>query len=158
MSYKLVKPFEEIEKNDFIVEHNHNKGLKIVETDKYLFALESNEIIINDIPSINPNYELEQKNKRKKEFEKSFFFTSLGWIKRKVNMKDGTQKDFLTDLLTSIKIGLELGNNIEIITYKTPNFDSDLTETEIISLQEKKFATQEFVAECLERLVLDFTG
>ena len=65
MSYTLNKPYTESERIDFIVEYNHNKGLKIEETDIALYALEVNEIIQDDKPVLNPNYEIEQQELEK---------------------------------------------------------------------------------------------
>ncbi len=48
MSYKLNKPYEENEKINFIVNYNHNMGLKIEETETAIYALEPYEIIVND--------------------------------------------------------------------------------------------------------------
>ena len=96
--------------------------------------------------------------KRKKEFEKTFFVTSLGWIRRKVTMKNGSVKDFLSDLLLPIKAGMELGQKVEIITYKTPDFQKELTKEYLETLQENKYATQEFIQECLFQTVIDFRG
>jgi len=59
MSYKLEKPYTDTQRADFIVEYNHKNGLKIEETDKNLFALEANEIIVDGEPVINPDYEQE---------------------------------------------------------------------------------------------------
>ena len=59
MSYKLEKPYTGTQRADFIVEYNHKNGLKIEETDKNLFALEANEIIVDGEPIINPDYENE---------------------------------------------------------------------------------------------------
>ena len=94
--------------------------------------------------------------KRQENFEKNFFETGLGWIRRKVTMKDGSSKDFLSDLLLSIKAGIELGQNVEIITYKTPDFTKELTNEYMKSLQEIKSATLEFISECLMQIVKDF--
>lgn len=60
MSYKLEKPYTDIEKADFIVFHNHNNGRNIEETENALYALEVNEIMVDGQPQINPNYEREQ--------------------------------------------------------------------------------------------------
>lgn len=60
MSYKLEKPYTEEQYADFVVEHNHNNGRKIEETETALFALEANEILEDGQPVINPNYEEEQ--------------------------------------------------------------------------------------------------
>ncbi len=43
MSHKLDKPFTGKEKADFIVEYNHNKGLRIEETETAIYALEDFE-------------------------------------------------------------------------------------------------------------------
>ena len=158
MSYKLEKPYTDMQRADFIVNYNHKQGLMIEETEEALYALLPNEIMQNNQPVINANYEAELALERENEFEKEFFETSLGWIRRKVNMKDGSKKDFLSDLLLQIKAGLELGQNIEIVTYSTPDFSNDLTPEYLLALQVKKNATAEFVQECLMQTVADFYG
>ena len=65
MSYILEKPYTESEKIEFIVKYNHNKGLKLEETEIALYALEINEIMVNRVPQVNPNYEAEQEAKEK---------------------------------------------------------------------------------------------
>ena len=159
MAYKLEKPYTDFERADFIVEYNHKRGMLIEETeDGTLYALEKNEILVNGVAEINPNYEEELSAQRENLFNREFFQTSLGWIRRQVNMKDGSKKDFLSDLLLQIKAGLELGQSVEIITYKQPNFSEDINEAYMQTLQEKKTATLEFVKECLMRTVSDFNG
>lgn len=158
MSYRLDKPYTQYQRADFIVLYNHEKGLRIEETDVALFALEANEIMQDGEPIINPNYESELEAYRKEQFESQFFETSLGWIRRTVTMKDGSTKDFLGELLMPIKTGLELGQAIEIITYSTPDYTQDLTSEYLISLQVKKEATATFIQECLVQLVTDFQG
>ena len=162
MSYKLNKPCNDIQRADFIVEYNHNQNLRIEETEEAIYALEENEMMGEEngipIPVVNPAY-LEQKaSEREENFEREFFSTSLGWIRRKVNMKDGSIRDFLADLLLPIKAGLELGQKVEIITYKTPDFTQEQTAEYIISLQERKEATAEFIQECLMQTVMEFGG
>ena len=71
-------------------------------------------------------------------------------------MKDGSKKDFLSDLLLSIKAGLELGVDVRIITYKTPDFTKEPTEEYMESLQEIKLADLGFIQECLNQTVKDF--
>ena len=159
MAYKLEQPYTDFERADFIVEYNHKRGMLIEETeDGTLYALEKNEIMINDVPEINQNYEEELARQKENLFYQEFFQTSLGWIRREVNMKDGSKKDFLSDLLLQIKAGLELGQSVEIITYKQPDFSEDINEAYMQTLQEKKTATLEFVKECLMRTVSDFNG
>lgn len=103
-----------------------------------------------------PNLEAVIIQRRKKQFEKDFFNTSIGNIRRKVQMKDGAIKDFLSDILPAIKTGLELGGEVKIITYATPDFNQELNEEYVISLQEVKNADMNFVQECLLQTVKDF--
>lgn len=104
------------------------------------------------------NYQEAIINQRKEQFEKAFFKTSLGWIRRAVTMKDGSQKDFLADLLLPIKAGMEMGQDVKIITYNIPDFSKELTPAYLESLQAVKFASVEFVRECLFQTVQDFSG
>ena len=104
------------------------------------------------------NYQEVILQKTKEKFEHEFFETSLGWIRRKVSMKDGSVKDFLADLLLPIKAGMELGQNVEIITYKTPDFSKDLDSEYMKTLQELKYANPQFIQECLFQTVKDFRG
>ena len=73
-------------------------------------------------------------------------------------MKDGTTKDFLSDLLLQIKAGIELGQEVVIITYSEPDYTQEITSDYIISLQARKIATPEFIQECLIQTVSDFGG
>lgn len=91
---------------------------------------------------------------RQNEFEAEFFETSLGWIRRKVTMKDGSIKDFLSDLLPSIMEGLRLGIAPNIITYREPDFTQEVTDWTVY--QVKKEATQQFVQDCLLQISEDF--
>lgn len=113
-------------------------------------------IYSNDNIIINPNYEQEQAIKRETEFKKDFFLTSLGYIRRKVSMKTGEIKDFLTDLLPTIAMAVNSLQTVNIITYKEPDFTKEITDWE--SLQEFKIATPQFIQECFNQLSKDFTG
>ena len=104
------------------------------------------------------NYEGVLLKKAKDEFEREFFETSLGWIRRKVTMKNGSVKDFLADLLLPVKAGMEMGQAVEIITYRTPDFSQNMNKEYMKTLQETKCATEQFVRECLFQTVKDFTG
>ena len=104
----------------------------------------------------NPDYEQQQANKRRKQFNKDFFNTSLGYIRRKVSMKTGETKDFLTDLLPVISMAVNSGQSVTIITYAEPDFTHDITDWE--SLQEIKAATPQFIMECFNQVSTDFTG
>ena len=61
MSYKLEKPYSDKQRADFVVEHNHNNGLTIQETDTALYALEAWEVLEDDTVVDNTEaYEAEQ--------------------------------------------------------------------------------------------------
>ena len=117
---------------------------------KDLYVIENGELL--KVP--NPQEVIYQKNKA--DFEKEFFQTSLGWIRRKVRMKDGSVRDFLADLLLPIKAGMELGNEVRIITYNEPDFYLKPDDEYMKSLQEIKIANYEFIQECLLQTVQDF--
>lgn len=104
------------------------------------------------------SYLQQQAEYRKDVFEKEFFQTSLGWIRREVKMKDGSTRNFLSDLLLQIKAGLDMGINVDILTYKLPDFTREMDEDYIKTLQETKQATQNFIQECLLQTVTDWEG
>lgn len=114
------------------------------------YIVENGELVLN------PNYEAEQIEAKREQFNKDFFLTSLGYIRRKVTMKTGETKDFLSDLLPVISMGVQNGQAVTIIAYKEPDFTQDVTDWE--ALQEQKIVTPEFVQECFMRLSFDFTG
>jgi hypothetical protein len=68
MSYKLEKPLSIQERADFIVEYNHNKGLRIEETEKALYALEAWELLEGD--KVIDNTEAWQAEQEQKERER----------------------------------------------------------------------------------------
>lgn len=106
----------------------------IIEKGKNYFIYQNGEIIIN------PNYEQEQKEQEEKEFNRKFFNTSLGYVSRDVHMKNGTVKDFLTDILPLLKVGIPvLVYTRELVQSKVP-------------------ATQQFIDECGQQLIADFYG
>ena len=57
MAYRLLKPYSDKERIDFIVEYNHNKGLVVEEGNDALYALEANEIMQDGAPFVDPEYE-----------------------------------------------------------------------------------------------------
>lgn len=158
MAYKLEQPYTEEQRIEFIVDYNHKMGLNIEETDNAMYALLADEIMVDNLPVKDESYEQKLQDKRKDKFEKEFFLTSLGWIRRKVRMKDGSLKSFLSDLLIPIKTGMEAGSMVEIITYKMPDFSKEITNDYMVTLQERKNATTDFVQECLNQIVADFCG
>ncbi len=61
MSYKLKQPYTDKQRLDFIVEYNHNQGLRIVEDNDTLFALEAFEKLVDgEIIDNKEEYEIEQ--------------------------------------------------------------------------------------------------
>ena len=126
--------------------------MKTFEENRDDYIIENNALV-----HISENPEL-LAQKRKSQFETAFFKTSLGWIRRKVKMKDGSVKDFLSDLLLPIKAGIELGQNVNVIVYKTPDYSKNLDLKYLESLQEIKSATSDFILECLFQTVKDFNG
>lgn len=99
----------------------------------------------------------EQKaQERETIFNKEFFLTSLGYIRRKVSMATGDTKDFLADLLPTISMAVQLGQEVSIITYKKPDFTKEFTLEYMESLQEIKNVTTAFVQECALQVSKDF--
>lgn len=131
-----------------------NKEIENIEVSKDVYDNLDRYIYDNGLIVENPNYEEEQANKRKNQFDKDFFKTSLGYIRRKVSMATGETKDFLSDLLPTISMGVQLGQPVQIITYKEPDFSTD--EIDWVALQEVKTVTAEFVQECFLQLSNDF--
>lgn len=120
----------------------------VVEPDKYMW--DGSAVVVN------PNYEQEQIEARKQEFNKEFFLTSLGYIRRSVNMATGDTKDFLSDLLPTISMAVQGGQQVPIITYKEPDFTKEFTLEYMESLQEVKNVTLDFITECALQVSKDF--
>lgn len=90
MSYKLEKPYNDVQYAEFISKYNHNLGLKIAEATDILYALEADEIIAGDEVIKNPEYENEKLEKAQAQKlaenataleKKDSFSTSLGSVK-----------------------------------------------------------------------------
>lgn len=99
-------------------------------------------------------YEKEQSDRREAEFNKAFFNTSLGYIRRAVTMQDGSRKDFLSDLLPVISMGVQSGQNINILAYNKPPFDKDVEDW--TKYQKQVVVTPAFIQECFMQLSNDF--
>ena len=69
MSYKLEKPFNKNQKNNFIVEYNHNKGLNIEETQHAIYALEPWEIIKDGSVFDNTEQWQTEQAEKKRQFD-----------------------------------------------------------------------------------------
>ena len=103
---------------------------------------------------LNPDFEQEEADRREAEFNKAFFNTSLGYIRRSVTMADGSHKDFLSDLLPVISMGVQAGQAVNILTYDKPPFDEDVTDW--TEYQHQKVVTPQFIQECFGQLAADF--
>ena len=79
--------------------------------------------------------------KQQEQFSKEFFNTSLGYVSRKVHMKDGSIRDFLTNILPLLQV------DVPIITY-------NLDGTQNVGV----LVTQQFIDECKQQVLLDFYG
>lgn len=102
----------------------------------------------------NPNYGEEQKQAREKEFNTEFFNTSLGYIRRNVTMANGATRDFLSDLLPTIAMGIQLNQPVTVICYDKPDFTEEVTDW--VKYQHVENATAQFVQECFMQLSNDF--
>ena len=134
---------------------NNQGNCHIEETEPLTEQTQEGETIITKRYEIkaNPVPTTEEKQTR---FNKEFFNTSLGYIRRKVNMSTGETKDFLSDLLPVISFGIQSGQTIPVITYSLPDFTQDLTTEYLETLQTVKNVTSEFVQECFLQLSNDF--
>ena len=102
----------------------------------------------------NPNWEEEEYICRQREFNKAFFNTSLGYVRRAVTMADGSKKDFLSDLLPVISMGVQGGMPVNILTYDAPPFDEDVEDW--TEYQHQVVVTPQFIQECFLQLSADF--
>ena len=70
MSYRLDKPYTNKQKIDFIVEYNHNKDLRIEETDLAIYALEAWELLEgNEVIDNTEAWEAEQAQKERQRLD-----------------------------------------------------------------------------------------
>lgn len=136
----LQKPYTENERIEFIVENNHKKQYVVKETETALEAWGKTD----------DNY-IEE---REEQFNKDFFNTSLGYIRRKVSMATGETKDFLSDLLPTISMGVQMGQPVTIITYNKPDFTQEITDW--TAFQNEQTVTAKFIQECFLQLSNDF--
>ncbi len=80
MAYKIKKPCSDKERIDFIIKYNHNQGLLIEETENFLYALEYDEIMENDLPIKDANFSKKQEQKEKEKIA-MLSMTPLDFIK-----------------------------------------------------------------------------
>lgn len=113
-------------------------------------------IVSNNKIEVDSTYETKLQQQGQETFEKEFFLTSLGYIRRNVSMATGETKDFLSDLLPTISMGVQLGQTVPIITYQQPDFTKEFTLEYMESLQETKNVTTQFIQECALQVSKDF--
>ena len=104
--------------------------------------------------STNEKTKEDKPKEEPKQFNKDFFNTSLGYVRRKVSMATGETKDFLSDLLPTISMGVQMGQPVTIITYNKPDFTQEITDWTVF--QNEQTVTAEFVQECFMQLSNDF--
>ena len=121
------------------------------------YALQPYEKLVDgEVIDNTEEYNQEQIKLKETQFNQEFFLTSLGYIRRKVSMATGETKDFLSDLLPVISMGVQSGQTVPIITYSLPDFSKELTKEYLESLQTVKNVTAQFVQECFLQLSNDF--
>lgn len=98
----------------------------------------SNYVIDNG--TVREKTEEEKEAEAEAEFNKQFFKTALGYVRRNVTMKDGSVKDFLTDILPMLVVG------VPVLVY-----DRELNQTRVQ-------VTEAFINECKQQLFIDFYG
>jgi len=121
-----------------------------IEENPDMFKIVDNEIVKKS----KKEYDKEQEEKREQAFKQAFFITSLGYVRRSVTMADGTKKDFLSDLLPVISMGVQSGTEVHILTYEEPPFDEDITDW--TEYQKQVTVTPQFIQECFLQLSNDF--
>lgn len=97
--------------------------------------------------SVNQNY-------AKEDFEKNFFNTSLGWIRRIITNADGSHANFLYDILPAITTAVSKGLSYQIIAYTEPDFTEEVIDW--TKYQTFVTATPQFIQECLQQIGNDF--
>lgn len=120
----------------------------IAEPQKYIW--DGSDVILD------PDFDTKQNKAKQEVFNQEFFKTSLGYIRRQVNMATGDKKDFLSDLLPTISMAVQSGQTVPVITYKEPDFTQELTLEYMESLQEVKNVTPAFIQECFVQVSTDF--
>lgn len=101
MSYKLEYPYTEEERLNFIVEKNHQQGLKIETIDNIVdeqnyptyYALERNEIMVNGIPTIDPDFEAKEQAR-----------LELIEAQKTLPIKEKERLDIMTNILLDVEV------------------------------------------------------
>ena len=124
-------------------------GLDIEETDRNIISYRGKFVFEDEV-------ENQLIKDRKEKFNKEFFHTSLGYIRRKFTNKNGEIKDFLSDAFPSLLLAFKEGIIGQIFVYDKPSFEEDVIEWE--QYQHKVDITPEFIQECFNQSNIDFFG
>lgn len=112
------------------------------------------ETVITKGLVLNPDFEEEEATRREAEFNKAFFNTSLGYIRRIITNADGSHANFLYDIVPAVASAVSLGLNYNLIVYSKPDFTEDITDW--TPYQSLKPATPQFIQECVVQIGNDF--
>ena len=69
-------------------------------------------------------------------------------------MKDGSHKDFLSDLLPTISMAVQMGKAVKVIAYNKPDFAHEVTDW--TQYQHNEIVTPQFIQECMLQQSADF--
>lgn len=136
------------------------EGVNTIEIseDMYNLFVEDRDFIIWDAKKKkvkkNPKYVEIKAKQREEEFNRNFFPTSLGYIKRQVTMQNGVTKDFITDL---IPLMMDIPG-VPVIVYGKPDFTQEVTDETLLGLQKFVKSTPELIKECRAQAIIDFYG
>lgn len=158
MCYEIKKPITDEQRIDFIVQYNHGRGLRIEDTEMFLFALEPDEImgekeieievvdpetgethtetITIPYPVKDPDYEQKQAEKREEEFYSKFFEVQGFGCYRRVPKGYQSAVESMNVLfnIANLTQGVQAGL---IIFYQKPDFTKpeECTEEWLVSHQ-----------------------
>ena len=145
MAYRLDKPYTAEDKDNFIFKYNQDcfgEGYhcRIEETEKALFALEENEIIVDGEAIINPEWEEIETARRKAEFEAQFLATSKGNYRLIPKGYANAQQsiDTVNNIVNAMGELTETIANM-VIFYETPDFTKEEECTEAWLIQHQSF-------------------
>ena len=121
----------------------------------YYVSYEETETEIHEILTERPGPTPEEKaEERERQFDREFFYTSLGYVRRTVHMNEGGEKDFLTALLPNLAIALNNGIQSPVLVYSRPDFTEEIYDW--TPYQTKTLVTPQFIQECFLQLSNDF--
>ena len=93
-------------------------------------------------------------NYAREDFEKNFFETYLGWVRRIITNANGSHANFLYDILPAVTTAVAKGLEYPLIIYSEPDFTEEVIDWE--QYQTLKLATPQFIQDCLIQIGNDF--